>query len=81
MAASGWGVLCSTCWRAPTTVDPDAGPDTRADQRKWATVVFPAEYASYVSGRSGTGGSLRERAETLIVTPATPFDIAATKAA
>jgi len=43
--------------------------------------VFPAEYASYVSGRSGTGGSLRERAETLIVTPATPFDIAATKAA
>jgi hypothetical protein len=80
VAASGWGVLCSTCWRAPATVNPDAAPDTRADQGRWATVVFPAEYDNYVSGRSGPGGSLRERAETLIVTPATPFDIAATKA-
>jgi len=79
VAASCWGVLCSTCWRAPATVDPKAGPGTAAEQGRWANIVFPAEYDNYISGQSGTGGSLRLRPETLIVQASDPFDIAATK--
>jgi hypothetical protein len=79
VAASGWGVLCSTCWRAPATVDPKAGSDTAAEQARWATIVFPAEYDNHISGRSGTGGSLRLQPETLTVQANDPFDIATTK--
>jgi hypothetical protein len=53
VAASGYGVLCSTCWRAPNTTDP-----------KWATIVFPPAYGRPVT-RVLPKGSLRLAAQTV----------------
>jgi hypothetical protein len=69
VAASGYGVLCSTCWRAPNTTDP-----------KWAAIVFPPAYATPFT-RAVPKGSLRLAAQTvpaprplpLVIAPATPL--------
>ncbi|MGY1701870.1 hypothetical protein [Geodermatophilus sp. SYSU D00766] len=68
VAASGYGVLCSTCWRAPNTTEP-----------KWATIVFPPAYGTPVT-RVMPKGTLRTAAQTvpaarplpLAIAPATP---------
>ena len=62
VAASGFGVLCTTCRRAPSS---EAG---------WAQVAFPASYLEPVTG-TGRGGSLREEAQTRAVPCAIPLNI------
>jgi hypothetical protein len=66
VAASGFGALCSTCWRAPNTADP-----------KWATIVFPPAYGTPVT-RVTPRGSLRSAAQTVPAQPAVPLAIAST---
>jgi hypothetical protein len=64
VAASGYGVLCSTCWRAPNTTDP-----------KWATIVFPPAYGTPVT-RVSPRGSLRSAAQTVLAQAPVPLAIA-----
>jgi hypothetical protein len=66
VAASGYGVLCSTCWRPPNTVD-----------LKWTAIVFPPAYAAPVT-RVAARGSLRSVAQTVLAAPAVPLAIAST---
>lgn len=78
VAASGWAVLCSTCWRAPVTPHtPGTGSAQQALQARWATAPFPRDYATYLTGRGGPAGSLRDRNETLIDHCPVPLDVAA----
>lgn len=62
VAASGFGVLCGTCRRAPSI---EAG---------WAQVAFPAAYLEPVTG-TGRGGSLREEAQTTAVERPKPLRV------
>ncbi len=75
VAVSGWGVLCTSCWRAPVGVDAMAAPEARLKQARWAKAPFPPAYDTYVSGRSGPAGSLRLRGETRISSDPQTFDI------
>lgn len=77
VAASGWGVLCSTCWRAPVATA-DCVPGVVG---RWEQAVFPAGYDVFLTGRAGAQGSLRDRAETSLVTAPQPFDLAPAVAA
>jgi hypothetical protein len=77
VAASGWGVLCSTCWRAPVAAA-DVSPETAS---RWEQAVFPAGYDLFFTGQAGAKGSVRERTETTIVVAPEPFDLAPAAAA
>jgi hypothetical protein len=57
VAVSGFGVLCSTCWRAPNVSEP-----------KWAAIVFPPDYGVPVT-RVTPKGSLRAVAQTVLAAP------------
>jgi hypothetical protein len=63
VSASGYGVICSTCWRMPNTTDP-----------KWQTIVFPAIYGRPFN-RTAPKGSLRDAVQTVPVGPAVPMAI------
>lgn len=63
VAASGFGVLCSSCRRAPSP------------EGLWATVAFPTAYLEPVTG-TGRGGSLRAEAQTRAVSAAIPLTLA-----
>jgi hypothetical protein len=60
VAASGYGVICSRCRRAP--VESDA----------WAKRQFPREYLQHWTGR-GTGDGLRAAAQTIPAAPPVPL--------
>ncbi|MGY1827594.1 hypothetical protein [Blastococcus sp. SYSU DS0541] len=77
VAASGWGVLCSTCWRAPVAAA-DVSPQTAS---RWEQAVFPAGYDLFFTGQAGAKGSVRERTETTIMVAPEPFDLAPAVAA
>lgn len=53
VADSGFGVLCSSCRRAPNVQDP-----------KWARIVFPPSYVEHRWTGSGPNGSLRDSGKT-----------------
>jgi hypothetical protein len=76
VAASGWGVLCTSCWRAPVVVDEDSPVAEQGRQAHWARAPFPAAYDTYITGNAGPAGSLRDRAESRRVKPHPPFDVA-----
>ncbi|BAL91935.1 hypothetical protein AMIS_67150 [Actinoplanes missouriensis 431] len=63
VSASGYGVICSTCWRLPNTADP-----------KWQTIVFPAIYGRSFN-RTSPKGSLRDAVQTVPIGPAVPMAI------
>jgi hypothetical protein len=77
VAASGWGVLCSTCWRAPVA----AADESEGAARQWERAVFPAGYNLFLTGRAGAKGSLRDGPETTVVVAPEPFDLAPVAAA
>jgi hypothetical protein len=72
VAASGWGVLCSTCWRAPVNFA-EVAPELAT---RWQQAVFPAGYDVFLTGRAGAKGSLRDGSETTVVAAPEPFDLA-----
>ncbi len=63
MSASGYGVICSTCWRLPNVDDP-----------RWKTIVFPAIYGRPFN-RVSPKGSLRDQAQTVTAAPAVPLAV------
>jgi hypothetical protein len=77
VAASGWGVLCSACWRAPVAAS-DESPEVAS---RWQQAVFPSGYDLHITGRAGAMGSLRDAPETSVVAAPEPFDLAVTAAA
>lgn len=76
VAVSGWGVLCSSCWRAPVTAEDRCAVADQERQARWARAPFPAAYDTYVTGNPGPAGSLRDGAQSRRVTPRSPFDVA-----
>ena len=63
VAASGYGVLCSTCRRAPNI------------DEKWPTVVFPPSYTASEFENVGGRGSLRKGSRTRAVAPVEPLSV------
>ncbi len=61
VAASGYGVLCSTCRRTPNTTDPH-----------WGKIAFPEGYLQPHS-RAPKPGSLRNAPRTIALPAVTPF--------
>jgi hypothetical protein len=76
VAASGWGVLCTSCWRAPVVVDEGSPVGEQSRQARWGRSPFPAAYDTHISGNAGPAGSLRDGAESRRVTPHPPFEVA-----
>lgn len=66
VARSGYGVLCSTCRRAPNTSEP-----------RWARLAFPIDYARRYTGRGGVSGSLRDQGQTFPVEEMSTYQITA----
>ncbi|MEV4274927.1 hypothetical protein [Actinoplanes xinjiangensis] len=63
VAASGFGVICSSCWRTPNIADP-----------KWAKIVFPSSYGTPVT-RVAEAGPLRIAPQTIFSPAVTPMAI------
>lgn len=66
VAASGYGVLCPTCRRAPSTAD-----------AIWAATAFLPAYLEPVTGRGGAPGSLRTESQTTPCAAQMALDIVA----
>jgi hypothetical protein len=64
VARSGYGVICSTCRRAPNTTD-----------ARWARLAFPADYTQPFTGPAGTTGSLRVADQTFPAPTVHPFRV------
>lgn len=65
VAASGYGVLCTECRRAPNTDKP------------WAATSFPPAYLAYFTRHPEADGPLRATRQTVAITGPTAFDLAA----
>lgn len=65
VAASGFGVLCASCRRAPN-----------GEHADWFRVAFPTAYLQPFTG-TGAGGSLRDEAKTFAVGAAVPLRLQA----
>ena len=61
VAASGYGVLCSTCRRTPNTTDP-----------RWTKLAFPKDYLQPHSRVPGSG-TFRAAPRTMRIASVTPF--------
>lgn len=64
VARSGYGVICSTCRRAPNIID-----------NRWARLVFPNAYTQPFTGPGGAAGSLRLAGQTFPARTILPFHV------
>jgi hypothetical protein len=64
VARSGYGVICSTCRRAPNTAE-----------ARWSRLAFPDDYTQPFTGPTGTTGSLRLAGQTYPAATVHPFQV------